>query len=39
MAGVTHSNAANNAGKLFILDGTPDYWLPIVPAIGVLWEF
>jgi len=21
------------------LDGTIDYWLPIIPAIGVLWEF
>ena len=25
-------------GNVF-LDGTVDHWLPIIPAIGVLWEF
>jgi outer membrane receptor protein involved in Fe transport len=23
----------------FFLDTTVDYWLPIIPAIGILWEF
>jgi len=25
-------------GNIF-LDGAVDYWLPVIPAIGVLWEF
>jgi len=28
-----------DAGGIVILEQKDDYWLPLLPAIGVLWEF